>query len=351
MPATAIVGGQYGSEGKGKVTALTASAVSHPWVVRCGGPNSGHTIWINNKKFVLRQLPAAAPQADAHLAIAAGCVVDETRLLEEIRLLGVDSTRLVVDPRAVLVESSDRDNEASLTNAIASTGSGTGSAAARRLLRDRNVRLVDQSRAIREAATVDIVAPRLHSALDEGQHVIIEGTQGFGLSLLHGSGYPYLTSKDTTASAFAMEAGLAPSDVMDVTVVIRTFPIRVGGKSGDLPNEVTWRFVEEYSDAPEEEPEFTSVTDRLRRVALFDIELIRSACRYNRPTSIAVMGLDRLDYANRGVVDFESLSSRAIEFLDMLRLQLDVPIGWIGTGFSTTEAFNLLCANAATRRY
>jgi adenylosuccinate synthase len=350
MPATVIVGGQYGSEGKGKVTALTASEVPDPWVVRCGGPNSGHTIWVNNERIVLRQLPAAAPQPDAHLAIAAGCVIDEARLLEEIELLRVDRSRLIVDPRAVLVELEDLRNETSLASAIGSTGSGTGAAAARRLLRGGDVRLVEHSRRIREAATVEIVASRLHSALDSGEHVIIEGTQGFGLSLLHGPGYPYLTSKDTTASAFAMEAGLAPSDVTNITVVIRTFPIRVGGQSGDLRNEVTWGFVGEYSNAPMEEPEFTSVTDRLRRVAQFDVELVRTACRYNRPTSIAVMGIDRLDYANRGIIDATCLSARAVEFLKMLRLELGVPLGWVGTGFSTLDAFNLLNANATASR-
>jgi len=341
MPATVIVGGQFGSEGKGKVTSLTASRMRSPWVVRCGGPNSGHSIWINGKPCVLRQLPVAAPQHDARLAIAAGSVVDEDLLIEEIKLLGVPRHRIIVDARAVLISPQDRDGEQSLVAQIGSTGSGTGAAAARRLLRSGDVRLVGDSKRITEFATIGTVGPHLHTALDRGEEVVVEGTQGFGLSLFHGRGFPYLTSKDTTASAFASEVGLAPHDINEVILVVRTFPIRVGGPSGDLDDEVSWQFVQEKSNAPEEELEFTSVTQRLRRVAQFDLELVRTACRYNGPTSIAVMGLDRLDHANRGVKDRHELSQAALSFLEKLREDLNIPISWVGTGFSTCDAIDL----------
>ena len=76
--------------------------------------------------------------------------------------------------------------------------------------------------------------------LEAGQRIIIEGTQGFGLSLLHSKYYPFVTSRDTTAAAFVSEAGLSPLDVDDIVLVLRAFPIRVGGNSGPLPNEIDW---------------------------------------------------------------------------------------------------------------
>jgi adenylosuccinate synthase len=101
MPVTIVVGGQYGSEGKGKVTALLASRVQSPWLVRCGGPNSGHTVTIAGEDVVLRQIPCCSDPTQAYFCVAAGCVVDEPLLLHELDLLGIDRRRIIVDPRAV----------------------------------------------------------------------------------------------------------------------------------------------------------------------------------------------------------------------------------------------------------
>src|SRR5437016_3035551 len=111
MGATIVVGGQYGSEGKGKVVALTAALYQEPWVVRCGGPNSGHTVCIGEEQLVLRQIPTAAGHPNALLLLSAGCAIDETVLLHEVSHLGLPRERVVVDPRAVLIEEADREAE------------------------------------------------------------------------------------------------------------------------------------------------------------------------------------------------------------------------------------------------
>ena len=154
------------------------------------------------------------------------------------------------------------------------------------------------------------MAPLVHAHLDQGDDVIVEGTQGFGLSLLHAPEYPCATSRDTTASGFAMEVGLSPRDVTTIVMVIRTFPIRVGGNSGPL-DDISWEDVRASSGTPETMPEYTSVTRRLRRVGRFDLDMVKMACRYNKPTSLAVMGLDRLDYANTDVSNTSALTARA----------------------------------------
>ena len=169
----------------------------------------------------------------------------------------------------------------------------------------------------------------------------MEGTQGFGLSLLHGGEYPFVTSRDTTAAAFASEAGLSPRQIDEVVMVVRTLPIRVGGNSGPLPNEISWTTVQARSGAPAVEAEFTSVTNRVRRVAEFDLQMVRKAAAYNRPTALAVMGTDRLDIGNRGCNDVTKLSRSAKEFLSNLYTELLVPIRWVGTGFGTCDAIDI----------
>jgi adenylosuccinate synthase len=337
MPATIVVGGQYGSEGKGKVVALLARPLDSPWLVRCGGPNSGHTVTIDGKDVVLRQVPCCSEPHKATFCLAAGCAIEEAVLLRELDMLKIEWRRIIVDPRAVIVTEQDREAERRELKGIASTCSGTGAASARRMSRRADVCLAKDSDALRSRCRIETVAPLLHNALDDGGDVIVEGTQGFALSLLHGPGYPFVTSRDTTAAGFAMEVGLSPRLIDELVVVVRTFPIRVGGPSGPFPEETSWDEIARISGAPEAFPEYTSVTKRLRRVARFDIEAVKLACRYNRPTGLAVMGLDRLEYANTGVSEVASLTWKARNFLDDLEVATGVPIEFAGTGFGTFD--------------
>ena len=341
MPCTIVVGGQYGSEGKGKVVSLCCSSLAKPWAVRCGGPNSGHTTSINGKETILRQVPAGASNSEAMLLLAAGCAVDVDVLLQEIDMLKIDRDSIIVDPRAVLVEDVDRNNEIEASKQIGSTASGTGAALIRRMLRPHDIRLARDSAKLQKHARVESVAPLLHSCLDQGESVIIEGTQGFGLSLLHGPYYPYLTARDTTAAGFAMEVGLSPRQIDSIIMVIRTFPIRVGGNSGPMGEETTWEDIHRASGSPEPIPEYTSVTKRLRRVAQFDIEAVKNACQYNRPTSLAIMGLDRLDYRNHRISSISDLSEEGKQFIQNVEQETGVPVELVGTGFETKEAFQL----------
>jgi adenylosuccinate synthase len=335
-----IVGGQYGSEGKGKVTALTAARLDKPWVVRCGGPNSGHTTCVNGKEVILRQLPAAAGHSNAILLLSAGCAISENILLKEVEDYCLPADRIVVDPRAVLVTPEDVEDEQELVGTIGSTASGTGAALSRRMLRRSGTLLAGDSAKLRGHVRVESVAPLLHNCLDRGGHIIVEGTQGFGLSLLHGPHYPHVTARDTTAAGFATETGLSPLQITEITLVLRTFPIRVGGNSGPLFGEISWQEVQKISDSPKAWPELTSVTKRERRVGQFDIELVTQACRYNHPTSLAVMGMDRLAYANYGKTVYDELTSGTRDFLLLLWKTLGIPFNWLGTGFGTFEAIN-----------
>jgi adenylosuccinate synthase len=275
------------------------------------------------------------------LLLSAGCAIDEDILVREADRLALPRERLVVDPRAVLISKPDRDAERGIADSIASTGSGTGAALVRRMSRSATVRLVKDSEKLHARTRVESVAPLLHGHIDRGGDVIVEGTQGFGLSLLHGPHYPHVTARDTTAAGFASEVGLSPRQVNEIVMVIRTFPIRVGGTSGPLSEEITWEEVQRISGSPEVLPEFTSVTGTLRRVAKFDFEAVKAACRYNQPTSLAVMGVDRLNYANYQSREVIQLTSDTKDFIRKLEIATGVKVEWLGTGFETSEAIRV----------
>src|SRR5207248_11574743 len=124
--------------------------------------------------------------------------------------------------------------------------------------------------------------------------------------------FPRTTSKDTSAAQFVMESGLSPLLVDEIVMVVRTFPIRVAGnQSGDLRNEISWEDIRRESGYPFDVPEYTTVTKKIRRVGRFDLCQVLDACQVNRPTRLAVHGLDYLDYDNLDVTDHASLSQNA----------------------------------------
>jgi adenylosuccinate synthase len=162
--------------------------------------------------------------------------------------------------------------------------------------------------------------------LIQGNRVVIEGTQGFGLSLWHGSDYPYLTSRDTTAAGFVAEAGLAPHDVDEVIMVLRSFPIRVGGNSGRLEREIDWATVAEQARLPSDYVELTSATKRIRRVARFDPRIVRRAIAANAPHRIV---LNHLDYVDPDVIG-EGLGLKARQFIQEVEFAIGQEIDLAG---------------------
>jgi len=342
---TVVVGGQFGSEGKGKVVAHLCRNYRFDACVRVGGPNSGHTVTLNGRRTVLRQVPAGVVNPHTQLFIASGCLVDPEILQREIKMLGLSPDRLKIDRNASLLDRSDAEFERriGLEGRIGSTATGVGSAVIKRILRkDSSIilekRIDDYPFLIPYLADVSKEINRL---CDAGKSTVIEGTQGFGLSLYHSSYYPFVTSRDVTASGFLSEVGVSPLLVTDIILVIRTFPIRVGGNSGDLPNEIDWETVRKESGYPHEIKELTSVTGRVRRVARLDIGLVKKAVQINRPTFIALMGVDYLDFKNRGVRSLESLSSRTHDFITSLERETGILVSLIGTGPSDFEIIDL----------
>jgi adenylosuccinate synthase len=214
MPITIVVGGQFGSEGKGKVAHHFAREMGASTAIRVGGPNSGHTVIDSfGQALILRQLPTASILPDINCVLAAGSYVNPEVLLAEMERTGLPEERLLIDPRAVVITEAEQheEREGLLQLRIGSTETGTGAAVRRRISRTSNIRFAETEERLRPF--VRPVSSFLRSRLECNERVIIEGTQGFGLSLLHSKYYPYVTSRDTTAAGFLSETGLSPLDV------------------------------------------------------------------------------------------------------------------------------------------
>jgi len=317
MGITIVVGGQYGGEGKGKVSHFFAKEKNIDISVRVGGSNSGHTVVNNGEALILRQLPTPSILPNSISVLSAGSYIDIDVLMEEIRQTGISEKQLLIDQNAMVITDEDKQNESagSLRKDIGSTLSGTGSSVVRRINRNKTTKLAKDFEELKP-----FIADTkffLYQQLQEGKDILIEGTQGFGLSLLHSPCYPYTTSRDTTAAGFLSEVGLSPLDVDEVILVIRAFPIRVEGNSGCLENEISW-------DELGKVPERSSVTKKTRRIAKFDSEIVKKAIISNAPTKIV---LNHMDYISRdkresflkdiqndinAKIDFIGLSSRSI---------------------------------------
>ena len=115
-------------------------------------------------------------------------------------------------------------------------------------------------------------------------------------------------------------------------MAVRTYPIRVAGRSGPLPNEVTWEYVQEKSGYPDPISEFTTTTKRLRRVAKFDWSVVDQAVAANSPTQIALHGGDYIDYKNHFATDWQGLTDSARRFVGELEARFNVRVSFIGTG-------------------
>jgi adenylosuccinate synthase len=328
VTVTVVVGGQFGSEGKGKVAQFLARDRRAAAAVRVGGPNSGHTgIRSDGTPEILRQLPTSALLPDVLCVIGPGSYLRLDLLEDEVRRTGLESERLLIDRNAVIVTESDSRAEADsgLRERIGSTASGTGAAVARRIARGGDVVL---ARDVPELRSVVADTSRvLREILRARRHVVVEGTQGFGLSVLHSPYYPYATSRDTSAAGAVSEAGLSPTDVDEVVLVIRATPIRVAGNSGPLEHETDWPTVARSAGYDESIEERTSVTRKVRRVGEFDPGIVRAAIVVNDPSTIVLNHVDHVDARCRAL---GTLTGLAREFVAGTAAKIGMPIRYVG---------------------
>lgn len=352
-----LVGGQYGSEGKGHVAAYLAR--EYDVLVRVGGPNAGHTVSSGSGIYTYHQLPSGAKDTTARLLLGPGMTINYEQLLDEITECKITPDRLFIDPQAMIISKEDIASERGLVETIGSTGQGSGAAAARRIL-NRKPGLVKLARDIPELREYVGDAPnyrgstsrQLELAYNRSLSILLEGTQGSRLSLYHGE-YPYVTSRDTNVAGCLAEAGISPSRVRRILMVIRPTPIRVahpdgneGHSSGGLKHEVDFRIVAEQAKLNPQEVksnEKTSTTNRDRRVGWFEWEHFRNACALNAPSDIVLTFADYIHADNQNARRFEQLHEDTIKFIEEIERIAQAPVSLINTRFprDTERTFDL----------
>ena len=340
---TVLVGGQYGSEGKGAIAAHIAN--DYKIHVRVGSPNAGHTIYWNGEKHVMQSIPCGWINPNAVIVIGRGALLNMKQFMKELvhimQYYPDFLKRLIIDPETGILSEKFHEQEGGtegeMHKRIGSTGEGVGPARVARINRDKNE--FKQFKDVvaeygLEKCMMENTPAFIAQAQDMGANILIEGTQGSALSLIH-SHYPYCTSIDTNAAGIISEVGIAPSRVTDVLMVCRTYPIRVAGNSGPMNNEITWeelfkRLGKKFA------PEKTTVTHKVRRIAEWDDDLFDQSCLLNAPTQIALTFADYVDPDLANVDSKEKImnSVKFMDFIDDHNLDLDI-IKYISTGPST----------------
>jgi adenylosuccinate synthase len=322
MPCTVIVGAFWGDEGKGKIISYLALKDKLDFCVRTGSVNAAHTVWNEGKKYALHMVPAGFLYEKCRLLIAAGANVHVGQFFKELELTQVNG-RMFIDQMASIIEEkhSVQDKASAVNKGIGTTGWGVGPALEERVR--RTAKLAKDIPELKPYLTDGIM--EVNDGLDAGKKVLLEGTQGFMLSLFLSGDYPYVTGRDTGASAIASEAGVGPTRVDDVLIVYKTFITRVGG--GPLPGEIS-----------KEEAikrgwfETAAGTGRDRRSAPFDFDLAKKTAKINGATQAALTKLDCLFPKCNTVRKFSDLPAEAKEFIHEVETRTGVPVTLIGTG-------------------
>jgi adenylosuccinate synthase len=336
VPATIIVGAQWGDEGKGRFTDLFAKEM-HLVVRYQGGHNAGHTLVVDGETFALQLIPSGVLYPHITPVIGNGVVVDPAVLLDEVAALearGIDCSKLRVSGNAHLIlpyhQLMDRVSERHLgKNALGTTKRGIGPAYADKaarvglrvqdlydpaifreklalVLKEKGPLLAKVYNQLPPSAEeiaaryLDDLAPRLqpyvadtinlvHEALEAGQHVLFEGAQATFLDLDHGT-YPFVTSSNPVAGGACTGAGVGPLHIDRVVGVAKAYVTRVG--AGPFPTEL----FDDVGDAiVERGHEYGVNTKRRRRPGWFDAVMLRHAVRLNSMSEVAITKLDILD--------------------------------------------------------
>ena len=366
----------WGSSAKGKVSTWLADHFGIIHVSSANQPNAGHTaVFEDGTKFVAKAIPTAAILKKTYgmgmqCFISPGSGFGWNRLIQEWQ--ECDQPTIYIHSRASIVtpEHAKREREGSdSTKHIASTMQGSGAAIADKVLRKPDVLLagtndfegiVDafeeseefKQQVIDKIHIIDGMEFRnlTHTLLEHGNTFLHEGSQGYALSIDHGSHFPMCTSRNCSVQAAIDFMAIPPQLVGDVYLNLRSYPIRVGnvvengvqlGYSGDFYldcKEMTWEEVAQESGMPPEEAvnlaerERTTVTKRVRRPTNFSFIGLKDAVRTNGATKLILNFMQYINWSDNKLRDFNKLSKKSRDFIDKIEQAVDLPIVLIGTG-------------------
>lgn len=383
-----VLDAAWGSSGKGKIATYLAHRDNISHVSSANFPNAGHSAVIGDYKFVAKAIPTAACLKKVYgtgisCFISSGSGFEWGRLIQEWDesgrpLIFIHDRSSIVDATHKLREETGKDS----TKHIASTMQGTATALCDKILRKQDCKLArntepnwsslktlnDPDTTLEFVEKVHVIPSHefrnmTHNLINEGHTWLHEGSQGYALSIDHGSHYPNCTSRNCSVQLAMDYMAIPPKMVGDVYLNFRTFPIRVGnviengveqGYSGDFApdcEELTWEQVADRAGMPDEEKrilaerERTTVTKRIRRVSTFSFDSVLDAVRTNGATKLSMNFIQYINWQDNGLRGgkeaFLKLSKESRSFIARVEEAANIPVVLIGTGAKHDEIIDL----------
>lgn len=364
---TCAVGLQFGDEGKGKIVDYLAE--DHDIVVRfSGGANAGHTLYLNDQKFVFHLIPSGILHPHVTCVLGEGMVIDLAELQEEMRPLSEDQkARILISENAFVVMPEDIDEDRKNNGHLGTTGRGIGVAYRNKVYR-KGLRVKDVINGVPSLKkNVCDTTDFLLGAMEAGNRILFEGAQGALLDIQAGI-YPWVSSSSCLAANAFLGSGIPPHKMTRTIGIAKAYTTRVG--EGPFLPLIQDKEVEER--LRQAGKEFGATTSRPRKCGWIDIPALKYAIKMNGCDSVALTKLDILKGFPLGIItgyevdgktttvfkndldfshakpnielmptfysdissaeEFEDLSPNARDFVERVEELIDVPIDFIGVG-------------------
>lgn len=371
---TVVLDSQAGSCGKGKFIGYLAQKDNASFAINNFMSNAGHTYEDDKYGRVMTQhLPTSMVNHDTQLYIGPGAAITPSILFDEILHYRdiIGDREIVINPRAMVIKPEHAEKEKQIIRS-GSTFKGCGAACADKVMRVPGTQLFgewyryeDWSEVVGQKMDRDSVnfilshvrvedgMFDLNNAIDCGESIMIEGSQGCDLDINYGLPYPNTTSRQCHAGQLVADCGISPRLVTDIVMIMRPYPIRISNKtnigidisSGDYDGsqELTWDEIKKRCGAPEgvDFGEMTTVTKKMRRVFEMNWDRLEYVTLLNRPTCIAMNFVQYLDYNALGCKKLRDLPSKVRSFIDRVEDVTNVKVGLIGTGAKNDDIIDV----------
>lgn len=371
---TVVLDSQAGSCGKGKFIGYLAQKDNASFAINNFMSNAGHTYEDDKYGRVMTQhLPTSMVNPSTQLYIGPGAAITPSILFDEILHYRdiIGDREIVINPRAMVIKPEHAEKEKQIIRS-GSTFKGCGAACADKVMRVPGTQLFgewyryeDWSEVVGQKMDRDSVnfilshvrvedgMFDLNNAIDCGESIMIEGSQGCDLDINYGLPYPNTTSRQCHAGQLVADCGISPRLVTDIVMIMRPYPIRISNKtnigidisSGDYDGskELTWDEIKKRCGAPEgvDFGEMTTVTKKMRRVFEMNWGRLEYVTILNRPTCIALNFVQYLDYNALGCKKLRDLPSKVRSFIDRVEDVTNVKVGLIGTGAKNDDIIDV----------
>lgn len=345
-----VLDAQWGSSGKGKLCAYLADKFSVTDTSSSNMPNAGHTVqFASGRKYIFKALPSALalnPEKNDRIRgyLSPGSSFTFERLFQERQMVG--NTPIIIHERAQVMLDRYKEKEQVSTKRIASTMQGCAEAMCEKIMRHPDVELMNKYEGLPPSMFRRTTMLRMQQGM-----WLHEVSQGYALSIDHGTHYPYCTSRNCTTQAGLDQMSIPHNMVGDVYLNFRPAPIRVGnvvengtevGYSGDFApwgEETTWDQVATDAGMPPKaramlaENERTTVTKRIRRVGTLSLPWLKQAAIYNGATKLSLNFANYIDwkcYKQRGAI--KELPIKVLEKIWEIEDYIGLPVSIVGTG-------------------